>query len=54
MNKRPSKIIKQIVLKMGYRENPDGTFTHPYETELKNSPLARIRRKLRLGRRVEQ
>ena len=48
MKMHPSEILRRIVLRMGYQENPDGTFTHPYELEFKNSGLARMRRKLRL------
>lgn len=48
MAKHPSEIIRQVLLKEGYQENPDGTFTHPYERELETSELARVRRKIRL------
>jgi hypothetical protein len=51
MAKHPSEIIKQVVLKEGYRENADGTITHPYEDLLKTSPLERLRRKIRLAGR---
>ena len=54
MAKPTSEIIKQVLLKEGYHENADGTFTHPYEFELENSPLARIRRNQRLEGRLKR
>ncbi len=51
MAMHPSQIIKQVVLKLGYTENPNGTITHPYEEELKNSKIALVRRRLRLENR---
>lgn len=54
MKKHPSEIIRQVLLKESYHENADGTFTHPYEQELKNSQLARVRRNLRLEGRPKR
>ena len=48
MKKHPSEIIRQVLLGRGYLENPDGTFTHPYERKLETSALERLRRKIRL------
>ena len=52
MKKHPSEVIRQIVLKMGYRENPDGTLTHSKELELENPVLASLKRIFLLVRRV--
>ncbi len=54
MKKHPSEIIRQVLLRLDYLENADGTFTHPYELELKNSPLARDKRKMRLAGRPKR
>lgn len=54
MAKPTSKIIRQVLLNEGYHENADGTFTHPYEDELENSQLERIRRNLRLAGRPKR
>ncbi len=51
MAKHPSEIIKQVLRQESYLENPDGTFTHPYERELETSELAVLRRNIRLSRR---
>ena len=54
MAKHPSEIIRQVLLRLDYLENADGTFTHPYERILENSAFERIRRKLRLAGRPKQ
>lgn len=54
MAKRTVEIIRQVLLKEGYHENADGTFTHPYEIKLENSSLERLRRNLRLQRRAKR
>jgi len=51
MEKHPSEIIRQVLLRLDYQENPDGTFTHPYERKLDTSALERLRRNIRLGDR---
>ncbi len=43
-----SEIIRQVLLRLDYQENSDGTFTHPYERKLETSPLERLRRNIRL------
>ncbi len=54
MAKHPSEIIARVLRNAGYIENTDGTFTHPYEQKLKNSPLERIRRCLRQQEKLKQ
>ena len=54
MKKHPSEIIRQVLLRLDYLENADGTFSHPYEIVLENSPVERLRRKQRLAGRLKR
>jgi hypothetical protein len=54
MAKNISKIAREMALRLGYRENDDSTFTHPYKIILENLKLDQINRNIRLAGRLRR